>query len=270
MNASLRDCALLGKALERETVVDCHGHLGPWFAFNVPMGSARGMVATMDRLGIGRVVVSAHASIGPDYVLGNELAEQAAAYYPGRIYAYVGVNPNYPADQMQAELENCLSKPAFVGIKMHPDVHRYPVGGEGYRVAWEYAHARGLPVLSHVWHGSSFSAPGMFRELAGNYGGAKVILGHSGGSPEGHEECARVAKEFPNVYLDTCGSQHYYGSLERLVSAVGAERILFGTDLPFIDPRPQLGRVLFSTISDDDKRLILGLNALRLFNFETV
>ena len=46
--------------------------------------------------------------------------------------------------------------------------------------------------------------------------------------------------------------------------AVGADRILFGTDLPFLDPRPQLGRVAFAKISDDEKRLVLGLNAARV------
>jgi len=268
VNQSLRELALLGRALEGETVIDCHGHLGPWFAFHVPMGSARGMIVTMDRLGIGRVIVSAHAAIGPDYALGNELADQATVYYPGRLFAYVGVNPNYPSEEMRAELEKHLSKPGFVGIKMHPDVHRYRANGEGYRVAWEAAHERGLPILSHTWHGSSFSAPGMFRDLARDYSGAKIILGHSGGSTEGHAESAKVAGECANVYLDICGSQHFYGSLERVVANVGAERILFGTDLPFLDPRGQLGRVLFSTISDDDKRLILGLNSLRVFGFE--
>ncbi len=53
-----------------------------------------------------------------------------------------------------------------------------------------------------------------------------------------------------------------------MVHEAGADRVLFGTDLPFLDPRPQLGRVAFAKISDDEKRLILGLNASRIFGID--
>ncbi len=52
-----------------------------------------------------------------------------------------------------------------------------------------------------------------------------------------------------------------------MVRRVGAERILWGTDI-FIDPRPALGRLLMARLSDEDKRLILGLNAKRIFRLD--
>ena len=81
----------------------------------------------------------------------------------------------------------------------------------------------------------------------------------------GQLESIEVAKRARNVYLDVCGSQLFYGMLERMVREVGASRVLFGTDLPFIDPRYQLGRVLFARVPDSRKRKILGTNAARLF-----
>ena len=53
-----------------------------------------------------------------------------------------------------------------------------------------------------------------------------------------------------------------------MVGGVGADRILFGTDLPFIDCRPQVGYVAAARISDDDKRRIFGRNARKLFRLE--
>ncbi len=50
-----------------------------------------------------------------------------------------------------------------------------------------------------------------------------------------------------------------------MVARVGADRILWGTDNPFIDPRPGLGRMLCAEVSDEDKRKMLGLNAKRLY-----
>jgi len=264
----LREMALLGRSLSGEKVVDCHGHLGRWVGFHVPRCTAADMIATMDFLGITAVIASAHHSIGPDFIMGNERAARAARENPGRFFFYAVVNPNYPRVESLAELERRSREPGFAGVKLHPDVHRQPANSEGYVAAWGFAHERALPLLSHTWHGSQFDPPAMFRGLAEKYGRATVILGHSGGSPEGNGESAEVARQCGNVLLDICGSQHHYGALEALVEQVGAERVLFGTDLPFIDPRPQLGRVLMSRLPDEHKRAILGLNALRVFSLK--
>jgi predicted TIM-barrel fold metal-dependent hydrolase len=40
--------------------------------------------------------------------------------------------------------------------------------------------------------------------------------------------------------------------------------VLYGSDLPLMDPRPQLGKIITARISNRDKRLILGENARRL------
>lgn len=265
---TLRKMALIGEALSGETVIDCHGHLGRWVAFHVPRCTAADMVATMDWLGISAVVASAHHAIGPDFILGNGHAARAAREHPGRLFFWAGVNPNYPREEIIAELERRSREPGFVGVKLHPEIHKHAANGAGYAWAWEFAQERALPVLSHTWHGSQLDPPGMFRELAKKYDRATIVLGHSGGSPEGYRESAEVARECPNVFCDLCGSQHGYGSLEWLVGQVSAERVLFGTDLPFIDPRPQLGRVLFSRLSDDQKRAILGLNAVRVLRID--
>ena len=53
--------------------------------------------------------------------------------------------------------------------------------------------------------------------------------------------------------------------VHEVVDLMGADRVLFGSDLPFIDCRPMLGYIGFSRVSDESKRRILGLNAARLF-----
>jgi predicted TIM-barrel fold metal-dependent hydrolase len=36
--------------------------------------------------------------------------------------------------------------------------------------------------------------------------------------------------------------------------------------MPFMSPDQQIGRILFARITDEEKRKILGLNALEVFN----
>jgi predicted TIM-barrel fold metal-dependent hydrolase len=40
--------------------------------------------------------------------------------------------------------------------------------------------------------------------------------------------------------------------------------VLFGSDVPLMDPRPQIGKIITARISDEAKRLALGGNAERL------
>ena len=54
------------------------------------------------------------------------------------------------------------------------------------------------------------------------------------------------------------------GVIEQLVAEAGAERILFGSDAPIMDPRSQLGKIITADIDEDAKRMILGMNAQRI------
>ena len=44
----------------------------------------------------------------------------------------------------------------------------------------------------------------------------------------------------------------------------GADRVLFCSDIPLMDPRAQMGKIITADISDEDKKLVLGGNAKRL------
>jgi predicted TIM-barrel fold metal-dependent hydrolase len=67
--------------------------------------------------------------------------------------------------------------------------------------------------------------------------------------------------------IDTSGGQPVAGLVEYAVDKIGAERILFGSDLYGAvgrDPACQLGRILGADISEQAKKLITELNAKRI------
>ncbi|MFH1566401.1 MAG: amidohydrolase family protein [Gemmatimonadota bacterium] len=66
------------------------------------------------------------------------------------------------------------------------------------------------------------------------------------------------------MYLETCSTYRTPGVLEELVAGAGADRVLFGSDMPLMDPRVQIGKIVTADLADEDKRLVLGLNARRL------
>jgi predicted TIM-barrel fold metal-dependent hydrolase len=244
-------------------IVDAHAHLGGWHNFHMPRSDAEGVLRTMDETGIDVASIAPMLAIGPDYQAGNELMAEAVRRYPDRFRGYVVVNPHYPSG-MEPALRRYCEAPGVVGIKLHPGIHGYPISGPAYRPVWAFVDDRRLPVLIHTWGTSGHSAPGAVGGVAAEFPNATFLLGHSGGTWEGHLQAIEVAKERPNVYLETCISRSPFGAIEWMVREVGAERVVFGTDQPFIDPRPQLGRIAFAKIADAERRLILGGNAARL------
>ena len=77
-----------------------------------------------------------------------------------------------------------------------------------------------------------------------------------------------AAQKCPNIYIEICSSWRQFGSIEELVEGAGAGRILFGSDMPLMEPRVQMGRVLTARISEQAQRKILGENAARLLGIE--
>lgn len=253
-----------GIPLTDEIIVDCHSHMGPWQNFYIPKNSAKDMVGLMDRVGFKCCFPAAHAGIGPDFKWGNDMILQAMADFPGRFHGYCCVNPNYSEKEMVEEMERCCVKGPMRAIKFHPDCHRYPANGKGYRAAWEFANEHKMIILSHTEMTSPYDGTLQFDEMATKFPEVRVILGHAGFRYEGYALSTEVIKRHEHVYMDLCGSTMHYWILERSVAAIGSEKILFGTDLPFIDLRPSLGRVAFSRISEQDKKNILGLNMARI------
>lgn len=266
MARDLREALQLGEALKDELIVDAHAHMDTWYNFHIPeQGTPASMVHAMDLLGIDLAIAAPHICIGPDYRQGNQDVYAAAARYPGRFIPFVTVNPNYPETEIRAEIEYWDTHGGIKAFKFHPQCHSADACHEHYYPVFEYCQEWELPILSHNWTGATVNGKQTLHGLAELFPRVTFIIGHAASGWTAIDANCATAKQYDNVMLDTTGSGLYFDALPEMVRRVGAERILWGTDNPFIDPRPGLGRMLLARISDDEKRLILGLNAKRVF-----
>lgn len=255
INSQIAKTLSMGKPLKDYEIIDCHAHLGQWFNFNTPRYDGKSLVDVMDILGIDKMCISALLSIGPDFVAGNEWVSEVVKKYPGRFFGYIGINPHYPEITFE-EICRCWAKD-MNAIKIHPETHDYSPDGKEYRKIYKFLQEKKGLILSHVW---GVDAVKTFGQLAGEYDKVTFILGHSGGKPKAMYEAIKVANQHKNIYLDLTGSYHYEGIIELMVKEVGADRVLFGTDAPFLDARPAVGRVGYANISDEEKIKIMGEN----------
>lgn len=199
-------------------------------------------LATGARIGITLHIASILGSFGhtsptyfpspADVSAGNEAMRGIARAHPGLVRGYVTVNPNYP-DHALAEIELGLAA-GMVGIKLAAsrrasDALLDPIGA--------VAAGRGVPVLQHAWQRRVREVPNQeisdaldLAALAARHADANFILAHIGGGGD-WAHSLRALAGVPNVYVDLSGSGVDRGMLELCLECVGADRLLWGTDL---------------------------------------
>jgi predicted TIM-barrel fold metal-dependent hydrolase len=243
-------------------IVDAHCHLGFFRNFHIPRNDVSGLLDEMDRLGIDVAALAHHAGISSDFRLGNDEVAAAIAAHPDRFVGYCVINPNFP-DEVQAELERCFSIPGFRGVKVHPELHGdYPLDGPHYRPAWEFVNRHRLPLLSHSYFGGDSLA--VFDRLAAEYPDATVLLGHAG-LDLGLPDAIALVKRHPNVLLDLTGPLMWDRMAPVLLEHLPADRLVYGSDIPFVSGALQLGGLVCADVPRADLEQIAGLNACRMF-----
>ena len=248
-------------------IIDVHAHLGPYYNMHIPAREPARMVRIMDLCGIAKTVLAPNLSWDTDLVFANDMMRDAVAAHPGRLYGACAVNGNYPELSLE-ELERSFQDKRVVLIKVHPSGSQCRLDDNRMLGIYEFATRRKATILSHTWldndpHGNI----GLFADVAKSRPAISWIMGHSGG-PYGSRRAVELAQQVPNIYLDITLSMCPARQIEFFVQEVGSERVLFGTDNPFLDPRPQIGRVALAKISPEDKANIFGRNARRLVRFE--
>jgi predicted TIM-barrel fold metal-dependent hydrolase len=255
-----------GQPLDGLEIIDMHAHVGPFRSIHIPANAAADMIRVMDLCGIKRTVLSANLSFESDLAAGNDMMLEAVTAHPGRLYGACAVNGNYPETSL-AELERCFARPGVKIIKIHPWYTKCALSDKRMGAIYEFAAKRKLIVLAHTWlDNDPYGSMDIFAETARDHPDIRWIMGHSGG-PFGSRRAVEIARELPNVFLDTALSMCPARQIEFFVDKVGSSRVLFGTDNPFIDPRPQIGRVGLAAISFRDKIAVFGGNAKKCLGF---
>ena len=254
-------------------IIDAHLHIGQPGCFFSPQSNLEQLLQVMDRLRIGAAICTDHVSIfegcGKTLPFMREVYERSG----GRI-AYLGVYQPQYAGECLAALETAVDWPGFLGIKIHPSIHKTPAESPLYEPIWRFAAEHDLPMMTHSWSASDYnpvqqySLPARFESYVQAFPKVRFVLGHSGGRGKERADAIRMANEYPNVYMDIAGDVFCYRLIETLVEQVSADKIIYGSDYPWLDPCANLARVLLSGIDETAKRKILCENARTVYRWE--
>jgi hypothetical protein len=181
---------------------------------------------------------------------------------------WIVIDPNVPKSYDQARV-SLRSDPWCVGIKIHPEMHQYPIRRHG-RELFEFAQEENAVIMAHS--GDRLSMPLDYVPFANDFPGARVILAHLGNGCDGdptHQVRAIQASRHGNIFTDTSSAQSILPRLiEWGVKQVGAEVICYGTDTPLYSASMQRARIDLADITDAQKRKILRENAVKLLGID--
>ena len=242
-------------------IYDMHGHMGEHYAIYFKRCDAPEMAAHLRRIGVKRLVLSHHLALWCE--MRNAEVIEIAKKFPDLFRVYVSINPHFPENIREDLAQFDRWAPFAVGLKFLASYHRVKVTDKPYEYALAFANERGLPVLNHTWGHDTYCGGPIMLEAAQKYPKAVFLMGHSIFGD--WEYARRVVRETPgNTYLELTAIPGENGRIEQLVEAVGSDRILYGTDLPWFDEYQAVGGVLSAKISEDDMRNILYRNAQKI------
>lgn len=244
----------LPTAIQSNRFADCHGHLGGTAPhYHVPDGDLKSIVHEMDRLGVEKTCVFSFAGVFSDEAFGNDVVADAVRRYPERFIGFTLANPHRGRDGMLRELERG-AKMGLRGIKLIPWYQMYPEDGDLIDVPCQWAHEHKQIILNHGW-----GTPEHMERLVSTYTNACFFTGHT------TLAYAEIMKKHAHLYVCSC-PLHKARECERVVQTIGADRLLFGSDLQDLPIAWGLGPILFARIPPEQKQLILGGNLRRILN----
>ncbi|MHB9130572.1 MAG: amidohydrolase family protein [Armatimonadota bacterium] len=247
-------------------LLDMHIHMlhegmhGAGGSYAMRDGGPSGTLQLMQRLGYDGAGVMSWSVVSGDAAGGNEVTRAALDAFPETYWGLGSFDPtHYSQEEMRRQIEEIFADERFLGVKPYP-VFGLRYDDPLYDLLWEYANARHLYALIHRTT-NDFSEIDI---LASRYPDITWVVAHCGSDYKTADQTIACVKNHPNVYAEITLTPVPLGIIDYLANGAGADRILYGSDLPMRDPRQQLGWVIFSRLSEEDKKKILGGNAQRI------
>lgn len=229
---------------------------------------AKALLTNCERYGIDKVFVSGlirQYSPEEEVKSQNEDIVRFKRENPDVAEGYVYVNPRH-ANALDV-LRQGIEQDGMIGMKLWiatycDDPSVFPL----IEQCIEYD----VPILLHAFYKAVGQYPDEsvgthVAELAKRYPQAKLIMAHLGGN---HYHGIKAIRDYPNVVTDISGSLFRREEVDYAVRLLGAERVLFGSDMPGCSYITNYGQVEEADLTPEERQLIYAGNTMRLFGMK--
>ena len=220
-----------------------------------------------ERLGINKQVISRYLSVFPgtpeQFREYNDLTIKAIKKYPDQLIGAFVLNPTYKKESLE-EIKRCTDH-GMVGpgelyyqVKINDPLY-FPIIEKLIDMKMMiFSHAEcqlGVGGYRMKYNGNkapNTSIPEDFVDLAKRYPEGNFQYAHIGGGGDWEYEC-KLFKDYPNIYVDTSGSNNEENMIDFAVEQLGEDRLFYASDNSYFQ---SVGTVLSSNLTDVQKQKI--------------
>ncbi len=238
----------------KDAIYDAHVHFGPstqWVPYINPEVTIEDVLREMNRYNIEKSVVFPNPHVGDKYPELNDLVAGAEKKYSSKIIGFGRVDPRRGEEAIR-EI-NRIKELGLRGVKLHPYVECFRPDHPFFNEFFSKIRELDMVILIHT--GTLFSSPGYIKQVLKKYHDLKFILGHL------QEGCISLMRDYENVYSDTSGCRV---KLLEYATETCEDKIMFGSDYPYLSYRVQMEVVRAAEISEKVRNKIFAGNFRRL------
>ncbi len=242
-------------------IIDCHCHAGHGDGLTGPWDTSAPLTKYLrraSRAGIERTVL--FPAFHSDYMVANNEVSKIVDRDRHRFIGFCFVHPVRDRGRVEKLVRLFVERRGFRGIKVHRHDARIS------REICEVADAMRVPILY-----DPMGEVSTIELIAVEYPRVQFIIPHLGSFADdwrAQMACIDQLVKHPNVYTDTSGIRRF-DLLEEAVRRAGPQKVLFGSDGPWLHPGVELAKVRLLGLATEDERWILGQNLLRLLSVRT-
>ncbi len=209
----------------------------------------------------------------------NDYVAAAVQKYPESFIGFAGVDP-WKGRMAVDELTRAIKVLGLRGLKLHPICQAFYMNDRRFYPLWETCSALKVPLLVHTGTtGVGAGVPGgnglklkyarpipYIDDIAADFPDLTIIGAHP--SWPWQEEMLALAVHKTNVYIDLSGwsPKYFPPSLVRYANTLLQDRVLFGSDYPFLTPDRWIADFEKAGFKPEVRQKILLDNAKRLLN----
>lgn len=222
------------------------------------------VISFMDQAGIDIAVVSTYRNTPETDLSALKYIAEGCWKYPDRLIPYLRLNPRAGKKAVET-LELGIHEYGIKGVKLHPASYNLAPFVDATVDILKMASRYQMPVLFHC-SDELMCYPLQIEAAMKKSPDSKVILAHMGGFFH-KRDALEVCKRNPNAYMDTCEFPFSAG-IEIAIKEIGAERLLFGTDLPTDNPVLEIEKIKKLKMGKEIEDKIFYKNIANLLRLE--
>lgn len=232
-------------------------------------GTARGLIEVERRAGVDLAVVLPIVTNPKQTETINRVAKETNGAKCG-LYSFGSL---HPADPDALAWVDRIAEEGFRGIKLHPEFQNFYADSDESIAICRRAAKYGMTVILHTGKDAGYpppvhATPDMLLRVIDKVPDLCLVAAHFGGWNMWDEVAEKLVGT--PIYFDTAFIADFIDRdlVRDVISAHGAEKILFGSDCPWEDPAHTLEFLRSLEIDREDLTKICGDNAARLLGIE--